>query len=121
MARGRHLNRIRRRLVLPSVVLHEAEQVSNTRRRGGRRWRRLVAYVLVRDGGVCWLCGHDGADTGDHVLPIDTHPHLEFDPSNVRAAHGRTRTVTGWGYYCKGNYARGADAAPTTSTHSRQW
>lgn len=77
------------------------------RRTGGRRWRTLVAYILTRDHGICWLCGHPGADTGDHIRPIHTHPHLEFDPTNVRAAHGTKRTLLEHGYTCTGNYGRG--------------
>lgn len=90
-------------------------------RRGGRRWRELVAYVLVRDQRVCWRCGHKGADTGGHVLPVETHPELEYDPLNVRAEHGRTRTIAIDGYECIGNYAAGSAPAPTNAVQSRRW
>lgn len=90
-------------------------------RRGGRRWRRLVAYVLDRDNRVCWRCGRGGADTGGHVLPVTTHPHLEYDPRNVRAEHGTRRTITEHGYECAGNYAMRDQPPPTTQIRSRAW
>ena len=78
--------------------------------RTGRRWQALVAYVLARDEGRCWRCGRTGADTGGHTLPVKTHPHLALDPDNIRAEHGRKRTLELDGYECIGNYSAGADA-----------
>lgn len=82
---------------------------------------RLVAYIIRRDNGICWLCHHPGADTADHVLPIATHPHLAWDPANLRAAHGRKRTRTTDGYECQGNYGRGATPTPPGTRPSRKW
>ncbi|GAA1549862.1 hypothetical protein GCM10009804_03050 [Kribbella hippodromi] len=93
----------------------------NPQRRGGRRAQRLAEYVIRRDLGVCWLCGHGGADTADHVIPVAQRPDLEYDVRNLRAAHGTQRTISTHGYQCQGNYGRGDAAAPTTSTHSRSW
>lgn len=45
--------------------------------------RRLI--VLRRDQGTCYLCGGEGADTVDHVIPGDNHS-LE----NLKAVHDRT-------------------------------
>jgi hypothetical protein len=70
----------------------------------------LVAWVIARDHGICWRCGQPGADTGGHVLPHKTHPHLALDPDNLRAEHGTKRTIAADGYDCIGNYAAGADA-----------
>lgn len=91
-----------------------------TDRPSGRRWARLVAYVL-NESRVCWLCGHGGADTADHVLPVATHPHLAWDVRNLKPAHGRGRTVAADGFTCRGNYSRGDEAAPTNASRSRQW
>jgi hypothetical protein len=55
----------------------------------GRAWRRLVQQVVQRDLGKCWICGHWGAHSADHVIP-DT----EGGPSNManlKAAHGYPR------------------------------
>ena len=97
--------------------------------RTGRRWIALVAAVIARDHGICWRCGHPGADTGGHVLPVHTNPHLALDPDNLRAEHGKKRTIAVDGYDCIGNYAAGADAGQPGDTQTmskinhqrRQW
>jgi hypothetical protein len=33
---------------------------------------QLVAQVVERDGGICWLCGKPGATSADHVVRV---PH----------------------------------------------
>lgn len=63
-----------------------AEPDARTRQgRGGRPWRRARAQVLARST-VCWVCGHDGADSADHVTPLA----LGGDPldlDNLAPAH----------------------------------
>ncbi|NBW15562.1 MAG: HNH endonuclease, partial [Caulobacteraceae bacterium] len=54
--------------------------------RSGRPWRRVRAYVLQRDGGICWLCKRNGADSVDHVIPLSKGGD-PLDPANLRAAH----------------------------------
>ncbi len=50
-----------------------------------RRWRRLVAQVIRRDHGICWICGKPGATSADHIVPArDGGPDVL---SNLRAAH----------------------------------
>jgi hypothetical protein len=58
--------------------------------------------VFAEHGTVCWLCGHPGADTVDHILPT-AHGGTD-ELSNLRPAHGRGRPELG----CIGNYSRGA-------------
>lgn len=82
---------------------------------------RLVAWILRRDGYVCWLCGHDGADTADHVIPYDQRPDLAWVPANLRAAHGERRTVASHGYECIGNYGRGSKPVASKVNRSRRW
>lgn len=90
--------------------------IPSTRRKGGRPWRRLVAYVLDRDQGICHLCGHPGADTGDHVHRIEDGG-LELDPDNVKAAHGKARPE----YGCPGNYADTRRGRTPQATGTPDW
>ena len=55
-------------------------------RPSGRPWRRLVARIVERDQGICWLCGYGGATSADHVVAIADGGH-PTDPANLRAAH----------------------------------
>lgn len=90
-------------------------------RPSGPRWQRLAAWIIRRDHGVCWLCGHTGADTADHIIPYDTRPDLAWTTANLKAAHGTRRTISTDGYECIGNYGRGNKPAPRKSMHSRKW
>lgn len=87
----------------------------------------LVAYILERDHWTCWRCGNAGADTGGHVLSYHTHPHLALDPDNLRAEHGKRRTIAADGYDCRGNYSYGNDTGKpsnqdaATSNPRRDW
>lgn len=55
---------------------------------GGRRWLRLVQIVVRRDFGKCWICGHYGARSADHVVPCSEDEAQFWKMDNVRAAHG---------------------------------
>jgi len=71
-----------------------------------RRWRKLRAAVLVRDNGICHICGLGGARSVDHIVP---RAHGGSDElSNLAAAHGSC------------NSERGARVAEQPVT-SRQW
>jgi 5-methylcytosine-specific restriction endonuclease McrA len=71
-----------------------------------RKWRKLRAFVLVRDGGICHICGRAGATTVDHLIPR-AHGGSD-DPANLAAAHKSC------------NEARGARVAEQPVT-SRRW
>lgn len=53
----------------------------------------------------CWLCGlpidyeagpnEEDAFERDHFFPVSTHPDLQDDPENFRAAHRRCNQVRG--------------------------
>lgn len=67
---------------------------------------RLRRYVLVRDRGVCWLCGLGGATTVDHIVPQSRGG--SDHPSNLAAAHARC------------NYSRG-DGPPHAPFTTRRY
>jgi len=52
----------------------------------GRRWAEARALCLAQST-VCYLCGHDGADTADHKLS-PTRGGAWFDQDNLGPAHG---------------------------------
>lgn len=52
-----------------------------------RRWRSLRAYVLQRDGGICYLCGGLGADTVDHIVSVANGGTDALD--NLASVHDR--------------------------------
>lgn len=58
----------------------------SSRGRHGRPWRRLRIQILDRDRRICHLCGHPGADTVDHLVPLAAGGH-PTDPANLAAAH----------------------------------
>lgn len=53
----------------------------------GAVWKRIVSYVVSRDRGICWVCGHSGAQSADHVIPVTERPDLATAAVNLRAAH----------------------------------
>lgn len=89
-----------------------------TGRISGTRRVKFRLAMRARDAAAlapCWLCGQpidytltDGPDCWepDHYHPVITHPHLQFDPANVRASHQRC------------NRGRGATAPAELSGHS---
>lgn len=89
----------------------------------GARVTAAVAYVIRRDHGMCWLCGHTEATSLDHIHPASTHPHLEWEPTNWRAAHlgkaGQPKGCRVDGCTCPGNTGR--KAKPWTTPPSRRW
>lgn len=73
---------------------------------------RKLRRAILAESDVCHLCGHHGADTIDHLIPISrggTH-----DPSNLRPAHGVNSCAT-CGRRCnqiKSNKTRAVFAPP---------
>lgn len=53
---------------------------------GGSRSIRLRKLVLMTYGTRCWLCGKDGANTVDHVVPVQWGGAM-WDIGNMRPAH----------------------------------
>ena len=55
------------------------------KRPSGRPWRRLVAAIVARDSGVCWICHLPGATSADHLVPLADGG--SNDPENLAAVH----------------------------------
>lgn len=81
---------------------------------------KQIGEQLKAQRGPCWICGMPidyslpwddvNAFTIEHVHPRSTHPHLEHDPGNAVAAHGRC------------NRSRGnRDYKPGLGIRSRDW
>jgi hypothetical protein len=54
----------------------------------GALGKRLSNHVTGRDMGVCWICGHLGATSADHLIPVTERPDLALATANMKAAHG---------------------------------
>lgn len=57
------------------------------------RWKKVRALVLSTSD-VCWLCGHRGADTVDHVV-ARSKGGARYDPANLRPAHASCNSRRG--------------------------
>lgn len=84
----------------------------------GRDWSRARAAAFKLYGTRCWMCGHHGADTIDHLIEVDKGGTNAL--TNLRPAHGRKRPDLG----CIGNFARSnlkAKPTPGLGSASRTW
>lgn len=68
------------------------------KRLSGEKLQKLRAQVFNYYGDACWLCGGEGADTIDHIVPVIDGGDDSLD--NLRPAHGRKSKS------CTGNYSR---------------
>lgn len=64
----------------------------------GEKLQKLRQQVFTYYGRQCWLCGGDGADTIDHIIPVMDGGDDSLD--NLRPAHGRKSKL------CSGNFSR---------------
>jgi 5-methylcytosine-specific restriction endonuclease McrA len=53
---------------------------------GGSRLQKTVRNVLLVYGSTCHLCGQDGADSADHLIPRSKGGPL-WDLANLRPSH----------------------------------
>lgn len=97
--------------------------------RNGHRYRVAIAQCLANSD-TCHLCGHHGAQTADHVIPVKEWLRLYGsyegvnDQANLRPAHGaKGRTVNACPICRKVcNQARGArPLTRTAQPRSRDW
>jgi hypothetical protein len=68
------------------------------KRLSGEKLQKLRKQVFTYYGEQCWLCGGDGADTIDHIIPVADGGDDSLD--NLRPAHGRKSKQ------CTGNFSR---------------
>jgi len=54
--------------------------------RAGAHWARIRRIVLANP--VCGICGHWGADSVDHIVPLSKGGH-PTDLANLQPAHSR--------------------------------
>lgn len=93
-------------------------------RRGDHRHTR--AYRKQREimfkiyGTTCHLCGHGGADTADHLVPVSLSAHrsLPVTYHSLRPAHG-VKGCTTCGVKC--NQARGNSTRMQRLRTSEDW
>jgi 5-methylcytosine-specific restriction endonuclease McrA len=57
--------------------------------RGTRRWKYVIRPSVLAESDVCIWCGHAGAMTVDHIIPIAVAPELAEVRSNLGAIHGQ--------------------------------
>ena len=62
----------------------------STVQRLGSGWAAVSRRVILRDGGLCHICGLAGADTADHLLPRS----LGSDSSDVEQLAAAHRSCT---------------------------
>lgn len=85
---------------------------------GGRLSQRLTRLTLDTKGTVCHLCGQDGADTADHVVPRSKGGPDSLE--NLEPAHGscnyarQDRTMAEW-------WASHPKATKAALAPSREW
>lgn len=90
--------------------------MTRSRGRSGRPWRRVRAQVLAAST-LCWICGHGGSETVDHVISLSNGGD-PLDPANLRPAHG-VRGCKTCGRKC--NQEKGAKTMPPAPRASRAW
>lgn len=76
--------RVAGRLRLPAV--HRPRSPLTEPAYSGRRVRAFVDRVLAHYGTTCHLCGRDGANSADHVIPRSKGGAV-WDLTNARPSH----------------------------------
>lgn len=74
---------------LKPCPLHGVKPWQNRHRvkrgRSGSRRQRMSRAVILRDNGICHVCGEYGANEADHVIPVAEGGPDTFD--NLKAIH----------------------------------
>lgn len=86
--------------------------------RRGRVAARFKRRVYAMWGRTCHLCGHGGADSVDHLIPLSVWPDQPLDATLARPAHGVDGCPT-CGVKC--NQVRGASLLKPAYEGPLQW
>jgi len=101
--------------------------------RNGHRYRVAVA-TCIANSDLCGLCGHHGARTADHIIPVDewlrrygTYDGVN-DQTNLQPAHGTKGPINNPCHQCRAagrngmcNQSKGARLIVVVSPRSRDW
>jgi hypothetical protein len=74
----------------------------------GSAWRKLVKATLSRHGTTCHLCGHGGATSADHLVPVTEDESRAMDLANLKPVHSQPHacatcsSAAGKPVYCNG-------------------
>ncbi len=89
-----------------------------SRHRRGRPYARARVRMFEEYGTTCHLCGHGGADSADHLVPVSLDPEQPIDHRMMRPAHGVHGCPT-CGRKCNQERGNGAMFEPLNT--SRHW
>lgn len=86
----------------------------------GKLYDQLKRLTIANAAGICHICGHDGANSVDHLVPLSWGQVSGWDLANWRAAHGGGRPCPTCGVECNASKGNRANARPALNT-SRRW
>jgi 5-methylcytosine-specific restriction endonuclease McrA len=92
----------------------------STYSQAGKLYDQLKRLVLYASGYICHLCGHGGANSIDHLIPLSWGIVSAWDLTNWRAAHGGGVVCPVCGIECNSAKGNRGQARPALNT-SRRW
>lgn len=93
--------------------------MARSRHRVGRPYRRARVQMFALYGHTCHLCGHAGARTADHLVPVALDADQPIDPRRMRPAHGSGNPCPTCGRHC--NQERGTKPLTSMFTPTIRW
>jgi 5-methylcytosine-specific restriction endonuclease McrA len=86
----------------------------------GKLYDQLKRMVLAASGYTCHLCGHDGANSIDHLIPLSWGLVSGWDLAYWRAAHGGGKVCPTCRVECNSSRGNRGTKTPALNT-SRRW
>ncbi|MFI2577710.1 hypothetical protein ACH5AJ_36555 [Streptomyces rochei] len=90
-----------------------------SKHRVGRPYRRARQQMFALHGSTCHLCGHEGARTADHLVPVAVDSTQPVDPHGMRPAHGSGNPCPTCRRHC--NQERGTKPLGATFKPALRW